>query len=184
MQNPFRFKASMLATTLALMSFNAAQAVTLSKTEFSDGKTRIANEYKADKAACDAMKANAKDICVEQAKAKEKSARADLESAYSGKPADVTKARVVKADGAYAVAKEMCDDRSGNEKDVCVKEAKATHVKAVSEAKMVKKVSDARSDAAADVRSANYKVAAQKCDAMTGAAMTSCVDAAKAKYGQ
>ena len=35
-------------------------------------KARISAEYKADKAACDKFSGNQKDICVEQAKGKEK----------------------------------------------------------------------------------------------------------------
>jgi hypothetical protein len=36
---------------------------------------------------------------------------------------------MAKVDADYAVAKEKCDDFSGNAKDVCVKEAKAAQVK-------------------------------------------------------
>ena len=40
------------------------------------------------------------------------------------------KVLVAKAESAYAVAKERCDDKSGNAKDVCVKEAKAVESRA------------------------------------------------------
>jgi hypothetical protein len=184
MNTSVRFKSSLLAAALALLAFPAVQAATMSKADYSAAKTRIADTYKADKAACDSMKANAKDICIEEAKAKDKSALADLTFSDTGKAADGTKARIVAADGAFAVAKERCDDRNGNDKDVCVKEAKAVHVKAVTEAKLVKEVRDARKDAAADVSDADYKVAAEKCDAMTSDAKSACVAAAKAKFGK
>jgi len=179
-----RFQASMLATALSLLLLPAAQAANLSKADYDAGRTAIADRYKADKAACDPMKSNAKDVCREEAKAKEKSARADLEFSHSGKAEDATKARVVKAEGAYVVAKERCDDRKGNDKDVCVKEAKAVEVKALSEAKLGKEVAEARKDAATDVKDADYKLAAEKCDALAGDAKTSCMNAAKAKYGK
>lgn len=54
-------------------------------------------DLKADKAACAALNANAKDICVQEAKAKETIARGELESSYSGKAADQTKVLMAKA---------------------------------------------------------------------------------------
>lgn len=179
-----RFPLQLLLAAVATLACGAAGAATMSKSEHSAGKTRIGAEYKADKAACAPMSGNAKDICVEEAKAKEKVARAELEFGYTGKPADGVKLRVARAESAYAVAKEKCDDRAGNDKDVCVKEAKAVEVKALADAHVAKAVGEARSDAAADVRDADYKVAVEKCDAMSGDAKTACVAAAKAKFGK
>lgn len=73
---------------------------------------------------------------------------------------------------------------TGNEKDVCVKQAKAVEVKALADAKMGKQITEAKTDAAQDKRDADYKVAAEKCDAMTADAKTACVNAAKAKFGE
>lgn len=168
----------------ALLAFSAAQAATMAKADYQAGKTRISADYKADKAACSSMSANAKDICVQEAKAKEKVARAELEYGYTGKARDGAKVMEVKAKTAYAVAKEKCDDQSGNAKDVCRKEAKAVEVKALADAKMGKQIGEARKDAAADKRDADYKVAAEKCDALAGDPKTSCMNAAKAKYGK
>jgi hypothetical protein len=168
----------------ALLAGPAAHAANLTKADYDTGKTRIKADYKAEKKACDAQMANAKDICVEEAKAKEKVGLAELEYGLSGKAADGTKVAVAKAESAYAVAKERCDDKNGNDKDVCVKEAKAVEVKALADAKLVKKVGEARKDAASDVRDADYKVAAEKCEAMTGDPKASCVSAAKAKFGK
>ena len=161
-----------------------AQAANISKDEYKAGNTRIDAEYKTDKAACKALKANAKDVCMEEAKGKEKVARAELKYNFSAKPADQTKLMEVKADAAYAVAKEKCDDATGNAKDVCVKEAKAVHIKALADTKMNKKVAEAKKDSAQEKRDADYKVAAEKCDAMAGDAKDSCMKAAKAKFGK
>jgi hypothetical protein len=179
-----RFKSTLTVFALAVLALPAAQAVMISKTEFTSGKARIDADLKADKAACAPMTGNAKDICLEQAKAKEKLARAELDYSYTGKAADGMHIGVVKADGIYAVAKEQCDDQAGNAKDVCVKEAKAVHVKALAEAKLYKQVAAAKTDAAQDIRDADYKVAAEKCGAMAGDAKDSCVKAAKLKFGK
>jgi len=168
----------------ALLALPVAHAELMSKADYSTGKTKISADYKADKAACDSLAANAKDICVEEAKAKQKNAKADLEFASTGTLKDQNKAMTAHAESAYAVAKERCDDKSGNDKDVCVKEAKAVEAKAKADIKLVKEVRGAKADAKADKMDADYKVAAEKCDAMSGDAKTQCVNAAKTKFGK
>jgi len=168
----------------AMLALPVAQAATMAKADYTADKTRISAEYKTDKAACDAQKANAKDICVEEAKAKEKVARAELEYAYTGKAKDRTKALEAKAKADYAVAKEKCDDQTGNAKDVCVKEAKAVEVKALADAKMNKEIGEAKKDDSEAKRDADYKVAAEKCDALSGDPKASCIAAAKTKFGK
>jgi hypothetical protein len=182
MNRIFNLKTSLIVA--ALLALPVAQAANITKDDYKSGKTRISADYKADKAACSALKANAKDICVEEAKAKEKVARAELEYSYTGKAKDQTKLMEVKAKSAYAVAKEKCDDKAGNDKDVCVKEAKAVETKALADAKMGKEIGEAKKEATEDKRDADYKVAVEKCDAMSGDAKTSCVAAAKAKFGK
>jgi hypothetical protein len=169
---------------LALLAQPAAQAAPLSKADYKSDKARISADYKTDKAACKSQAGNAGDICVEEAKAKEKVAMAELEYNYTGKLKDQAKIEVVKADTAYAVAKEKCDDQSGNGKDVCVAQAKAVQTKALSDAKMSKTMGQAETDSAAAKRKADLKVANEKCEAMSGDSKTSCMDAAKASYGK
>lgn len=168
----------------ALLALSSAHAAVMSKVDYQSAKTRIKADYTTDKAACGSQSGNAKDICIEQGKAKEKVALAQLEYGYSGKAADHTKALVAKAESDYAVAKERCDDLAGNPKDVCVKEAKAVEVKALADAKLGKEVGDARKDAAADKRDADYKVAVEKCDALAGDAKSGCIASAKTTYGK
>jgi len=152
-------------------------------------------QYKRDKATCDGLSGNAKDICVEEAKGKEKVAKAEAEAAYENTPKAREKARSARADAAYEVAKEKCDDLSGNAKDVCAKEAKAEHVKATADAKVdrvaadsrrgaAEKTADARREAAEDKRDAEYKVAAEKCDSLAGAAKDACIREAKMRFGK
>jgi hypothetical protein len=179
---PFSFKLAFV--TAALLAVPLAQAANMSKADYSAGKTRIKAEYKAAKAACGTQTGNAKDICIEEGKAKEKVALAELEYGYTGKEADRNKVLTAKADSTYAVAKERCDDLSGNPKDVCVKEAKAVQIKALADAKMGKEIGEARKDAAVDKRDADYKVAIEKCDALSGDAKSSCVSSAKTTYGK
>ncbi len=62
-------------------------------------------------------------------------ARAELEYQFTGKAADRIKLALAKADADFALAKERCDDKPGSTKDACREEAKASHVKAVIDAK-------------------------------------------------
>ena len=192
-------KAANLTTALlaaaGLCLTGGAAAQTMSKEAHDMAVSNAESQYKVDAAVCDAMSGNAKDICIEDAKGKEKVAKADAEAAFQNTPKAREEARVARADATFAVAKEKCDDLTGNSKDVCVKEAQAAHVKAKADAKVdrvatdtqkaaAEKTADAKKDAAADKRDADYKVAAEKCDALAGAAKDTCIKDAKARYGK
>lgn len=189
MNNHFNLKASFIVAAMLLLP--VAQAATMAKADYQAEKSRISADYKSDKAACASLVGNIKDICVEEANAKKKVAHAELEYSYTGKPGDQTKVLETKAKSAYAVAKEKCDDQAGNAKDVCVKEAKAVEIKALADAKMSKQIgeakkdaTEAKKDASEDKRDVDYKVAVEKCDAMSGNAKDSCTATAKAKFGK
>jgi hypothetical protein len=167
----------------------------MSRDQYKAEKDRIEAQYKSEKDACKAQNGNAKDVCEAQAKAHEKVAKADLEANYKNTDKARYEAQVAKADADYDVAKEKCDDLNGNKKDVCVKEAKASHTKAKADAKVARvshdqmaktsdKTAEARRDAREDTREAQYKVAKEKCDALSGNAKDKCVADAKARYGQ
>lgn len=179
-------KTGIVTTALfaAMFAASGASAATGNKTDYNAVKDRIAAEYKTDRATCDGYSDNKKDVCQEQAKGKEKVGKAEAEYNYTGKAADMDKIAVVKADSAYGVAKEMCDDKGGSEKSVCKTEAKATHTKALADAKLTRKVGEARKDATEDKRDADYKVASEKCDSLAGDAKAACVSAAKIKFNK
>jgi hypothetical protein len=174
---------AILAAT-ALFAASGSFAADMSKSDYTAEKDRIAADYKADRASCDQYSGNAKDVCQEKASGKDKVALAELEYRYTGKSGDATKAAVAKADADFAVAKEMCDDKGGNAKDVCVSEAKAAHTRAQADAKMNKKVGEARNDAAHEKDDANYQVAVQKCDRLAGDAKAACVSEAKVRFNK
>ena len=168
----------------ALLALPLAQAANMSKPNYQAAKTHVSADYKSDTAACASFSANAKDICIQQAKAKEKVALAQLEFDYTHKPGDQTKLLVVQAETGYAVAREQCDDKAGNDKAVCVKEAKAVKLKALADAKLGKQIGQARTDAAVAKRDADYKVDAVKCEALAGDTKDACIANAKARFGK
>ncbi len=182
----FRHCKTALAAALATAAMLSAgpSFAAGNKADHKTAKERIEADYKAEKKVCSSSSGNQKDICEDQAEGKQKVALAEAEFAYTGKPADGNKVLVAKADATYEVAKEMCDDKSGNAKDVCVTEAKAVHTKALADAKASKKVAEVRKDTAEDKRDADRKVATEKCDSLAGDAKAACVNAAKLKFNK
>ena len=169
----------------ALMCLASAQASTnFSKETYKGSKAQIKASYKVDKTACDGLKDNAKDVCIEQAKAGEKVALAQLEANFSGAPKDEAKLRTVQYEARYAVAKEKCDDLNGNAKDVCVQEARSARDKAKADVKLNKAVTEAMTSDIDAKMKADYKVAREKCDGLSGNAKDICVASAKARYNE
>lgn len=195
-----------LAVAICCVIGAPAMAQNMSKADFKIGKEGISTDFKTAKSACESLSGNAKDICIVEAKGKKSVAQAELEATYEPSVKHRYQVRIAKADAAYALANEKCDDLAGNVKDVCVKEAKAAKVAAKADAKVQMKTTDANvkageksSEARAEARSestdavkdatkekveAEYKVAREKCDGFAGAANDNCVAQAKARFGK
>jgi hypothetical protein len=187
-------KTKLLILTAALSFAFAGSVMAMSKEDYKAGMTKVSADYKVNKDKCSALSANAKDICISEAKGMEKVSKAELESQYKPSPKNTEKVALAKGDAAYDTAKEKCDDLKSDTKDVCVKEAKAAHIKANQDAKVVKvsattqqeqsaKIAEAKKDATSEKREADYKVAAERCDSLTGASKDSCMSTAKNQYG-
>ena len=107
-----------LAAGAALGFVDIAAAQTMTKDARDAAYKSAEAQYKTEKDACSRMSGNAKDICVEEAKGREKIAKADADAAFENTPKTREAARLARADATYAVAKEKCDDLAGNAKDV------------------------------------------------------------------
>lgn len=184
----------LMATAGALVATPVLSA-TMSKDAHKAALQRIDDSYESDKQQCKALKANSKDICIAEAQARRKIAKADAKADYAGTVKAHTAARVARADAEYLIAKEKCDDLAGNGKDVCLKEAKAARVSARADAKADRKAgearrkadkvsTEARRDASEDKRDAEYRVAVERCDAFSGDAKSRCVKDAKVRFGK
>lgn len=167
MKKPLPLLSCIATAAACLFVLNSAMAQALSSSDFSAAKSRIQSDYKTDKAACGSRAGNAKDICIAEAKGKEEVAKAELEHNYKPTLKTQYQVNVARGEASYELAKQKCDDMSGNPKDVCIKEAKA-----------------ALTAAAADKRAAELKVAEEKCDALASSAKDSCMAAAKTKFGK
>jgi len=174
--------ALLVAAALAILPASFAWA--LDKSEYETARSRIGADYKTDRAGCDDMKGNARDVCIEQAKGREKVALAELEHSHSGKESDRIKMLEARAEASYAVARAQCDGKAGNDKSVCVKDAEAAHTAATADAKASKKIREARLEAADEKREAGFKAALQRCSSLAGVAKDNCVNATKAEFGK
>jgi hypothetical protein len=116
----------------------ASAATDGAKATYKAAKDSASEMYKTERAKCDSLKANPKDVCIEEAKAAEKRSKAEAEAMYKNTPKARMNARVAVADADYGVAKVKCNAQSGDAKDLCVKEAKVVQKKAVVDAKASK----------------------------------------------
>jgi hypothetical protein len=129
-------KLSLISIAAAFAFATGAQAQDTSKRQVKNAdQDRIEAEYKAAREKCDTLEGNAKDVCQKEAKAKEKTAKAELNAKTNPTASNQRKAKEAKAEGEYEVAKERCDDQKGNEKDVCEKNAKAAFERAKADIK-------------------------------------------------
>jgi hypothetical protein len=175
-----------LAVAAGVLATCAVQAQTaaMQPGDVRAAEERIRSDYDSAMQNCGRLSGNAEDICEAEAKGKRDVARTELEYRRSGNPEDANKVDKVRAEAAYNVAKEMCDDRAGNEKDVCLAEAKAARTRAEADAKAGSTSAEARRDAAGDKRDAEYDLAVKRCDTFSGAAKDDCVRSAKMRYGR
>ena len=168
----------------AIAACGAAAAANISPAVHDAARNQLKATYKAELDGCDRLSGNAKDICVESAKGKEKVAMAHLQYQRSGDAKDMNKLAEARYEARYEVAKEMCDDQAGNSKDICLATAKADHEKAKANAKMSKQTKEARADAMDAKEKADYKLASERCDAMKGNDKDACMASARARYNQ
>ena len=172
----------------AAVAFYASQARAATtpeaKAAYAQAKDNAAATYKTARARCDTITGNPKDVCVAEAKAARVRAEEEAYAFYKNTLKAYTASRMKIASANYDLDKVKCGALTGNDKDVCVQQAKATLIAAQADAKADKKAIEARSDARDDKRTAEYKVALEKCDAFAGAVKDSCVSAAKSQYGK
>jgi hypothetical protein len=181
-------KLTLLATLTGLAFFTcgaaSAAASPEAKAAYKQANERAAADYKAAKARCDIITGNPKDVCIAEAKAARVKTEEEASALYKNTLKAFTQSRMKIAEANYDLDKTKCNALTGNDKDVCVSQAKAARVTAEADAKADKKAIEARTDAREDKRDAEYKVAMQKCDAFAGAAKDACVSSAKAQHGK
>lgn len=101
-------------------------------------KARIEAQYKADRKVCDKRKGDAKDLCVAQAKGREKAEKAQLEARYKPSPDSILAAKIATADANYEVEKQKCGSLQGAAENRCQRLAREGREAAVRQARVEK----------------------------------------------
>jgi len=174
-----------LAILIALAAVAAtapARAATMSREDYRAARARIEAEHRDARAACERLVDRGRDVCRAEAAGKERVARAELEFNRSGDPNDALRLALARADARYDVARERCAARAGQDRSICETDAKAQHAKAVADARLDRRITEARRDAANERRDAEYAQARERCGALPGDARQRCLADAKTRY--
>jgi hypothetical protein len=159
-----------------------AQAVPDAKNAWRQAREAAAENFKHARAQCNSITGNPRDLCIAEAKAARVRAEEEADAAHENTLKAYTRARMRIASANFERDKTRCAALTGNDKDVCMEQAKATLITAEADAKADRKTIEARNEAREDKQKAAYRVALEKCDAFAGAAKDQCVTAAKAAY--
>lgn len=179
---PFTAVAAALTTALLAAAPAAHAADRIGKAVYDGAKDDLRQYYKDQRKLCDSMSGNTKDVCAVTTRGQERIAMAHLEVAHTGRDSDRVKLYEARYNARYDIANEKCDDLSGNPKDVCRQQAKAERDKAKADLTLAKKVTAATEEAMEANLRADYKVAREKCDALSGDAKDICQSSAKARF--
>ncbi len=178
------------------------QAVSRSDTSQMNTDTVVSNSGEP----CGTLTGNAKDICDKEADGRKWVEAAELAARNEPSAQHTYELAIAKADAEIGVAKERCDDLSGNPEDVCrqdaerafeIKKADATLQMKLSDASATGKEAtmeaaeqeaDAKKDAreeAADVKQdASLAVAKEQCDRFANQERRDCISTAEANYAK
>jgi len=140
--------------------------------------------FEAATARCDALAGTPHEICDAEARAVKVRSQEEASAAYKNTLAAYTQARIRIADAYHERDKTRCAALAGNDREVCLQQARASLVAAQADARADRKAIEARLDAREEKLSAEYRVALQKCDAFAGAVKDGCVSTARTAYGK
>ena len=127
-----------LVSAIAAVSLLFSAGVPAQNMSHADYQTRyekIGAQSKVAQVACRSFAGNIRDICLAEAKGSEAVAQAELKAAYEPGGKSRYDVSITRAQADYRIAREKCDDKSGNAKDVCIEEAWTAQVSADADAR-------------------------------------------------
>ena len=114
---------ALAALALAACAHAHADRATMATPHHAAARQAIVSESRASRAACDALRGNAKAVCVAESAGRAKIALAELEARYRPSEKRRYEVYVAKAQAAHAVARARCDDLVWRAKDACTRKA-------------------------------------------------------------
>ncbi|MES2500219.1 MAG: hypothetical protein V4605_07135 [Pseudomonadota bacterium] len=131
---------SRLILLTGFVAFNsAAMAENMSKSQYQRLENNLETRYESAQERCDALKNNAKDICMIEAKGRRDVSKAALKASFEPTLQNEVDVRIAVAEADYAVAVEVCDD--SKDKSLCKQQALEIKDKAIANARAVRKTS-------------------------------------------
>jgi hypothetical protein len=183
------FKLSSLARAVAIcagalvFAGTAGAADKGDKATYDQAKASAKAAYDTDKKACDSLNGQRQGHLRRrgegQARARRRDRRSRLQEHAEGARACGARDRRGELQRRQGTLRRQGRQRQGRLRQG----SQGRHDARQADAKAAQKGTEARMDANKDKRDADYKVAAEKCDTMSGDAKDSCVKAAKARYG-
>lgn len=171
-----------IAALALVCSTGLANAATLSKGAHGRAKDEIKTMAAAERETCNTMTGNARDVCVVRAKSKEKVALAHLEFQQTGADKDRKDYLASRIDARYQIESQSCEAKAGKDKDLCQTEVAATRDKSTADMKADLAIIGALEDAQETKWKADFKVAQERCEKLSGTPKDTCVTWAKVRY--
>jgi hypothetical protein len=123
-----------IAIALAVFASGGASATEMTRSEYKARGAHILANYEADRQKCGAGIGDGVDLCVAKARGARKVANAELEAAYKPSLANNYDAAIARAQAAYSITNEECNDKDAMTRKVCERVAKAALERAEAEA--------------------------------------------------
>ncbi|MES3024100.1 MAG: BON domain-containing protein [Pseudomonadota bacterium] len=164
---------NIVATMLAMAagaSFAAAPTAALNHdpATYRNATQKVASDYKAAVATCAGASGNAREVCLEEAKAARARAESEAVAQYNNTAAGREKARRKVADADYALAKVRCAGMSAADQEACIGRARDAHTAAIADAKAGRNGTLAANDTSREAM-------LRKCEQLTGRKDTACL---------
>lgn len=176
---------AVLAAALGWTGFAAAQLPASDpEAAYERAMDGAATVFEATKARCDALAGIPHEICIADARAARVRVEEEAGAARKNTLAAYTQARMRIASAFYERDKTRCGAAVGNDREVCLRQAKATLVSIQADARADRKAIEARLDAHDAKVDAEYRVALQKCDAFAGDVKDGCISTARTTFGR
>ena len=107
----------------------------MDRNEYLQSKKAIETDTRLNLSKCRDVEGAARELCRAEARADERTRKAELEASYRGTVAAAEDAKLERAKARYDVARAKCTDQRGEDRLACLKAARAEKAKALAEAK-------------------------------------------------
>jgi hypothetical protein len=182
-----------IAAAAALAFCAAATGQVLSRSDYQAREQAIVDLARSDAAACAALTGQPEAVCLAEAQAVERIARADLAARYRPSAKARHHALVVAADSRHAVARVRCQEHSGVARNTCIAAATTQRKVARDAARALLNTAEAnarasaqsdedREEASSDTFAARYAAARQQCDVYVDRLKDLCLSQTRAHF--